>query len=81
MRGSACHALLFEGEWRLSRSPILVQVLLSSFVMTYSKQQLWERYQRFTLELPSLEMSLDISRMNFPDSFLKDIGSPMDKAV
>jgi glucose-6-phosphate isomerase len=80
MRDSACHALLFEEEGRLSRSPILVPVLLSSFVMSYSKQQLWERFQKYALELPSLNMSLDISRMNFPESFLKEIRGPMDKA-
>lgn len=37
--------------------------------MNLSKLQLWERFQQYYKEFPSLEMALDLSRMNFADDF------------
>src|SRR4051812_15537178 len=34
---------------------------------------LWKRYQQYLCSAPSLGLSLDISRMNFEDSFLHSI--------
>ncbi len=38
--------------------------------MTYSKQELWPRFQKYYAEFPQLGLSLDLSRMNFSDEFL-----------
>jgi glucose-6-phosphate isomerase len=38
--------------------------------MTQSKQQLWERFQKYYSEFPAIELALDISRMNFDDDFI-----------
>src|SRR5438128_4913471 len=38
--------------------------------MAYSKQQLWERFKQHYTEYPKLSLSLDVSRMNFPDDYL-----------
>lgn len=37
--------------------------------MTFSKEQLWARFQQYYSEYPSLGLAVDISRMNFSDSF------------
>jgi glucose-6-phosphate isomerase len=42
-------------------------------VTKYSKQELWQRFQKYHLSFPELGMALDISRMNFPDSFFADM--------
>jgi glucose-6-phosphate isomerase len=34
---------------------------------------LWQRYQKYLYQDEALEISLDISRMNFPDSFFSDM--------
>src|ERR1700720_845314 len=38
--------------------------------MNDTKQQLWQRFQKYYTEIQSLGMALDISRMNFTDDFL-----------
>ena len=37
--------------------------------MKLSKEQLWQRYQKFYSEYPSIGLALDLSRMNFGDDF------------
>lgn len=41
---------------------------------------LWERYARYLYWNPSLELSLDISRMAFPDGYLESLESRLQKA-
>ena len=36
--------------------------------------ELWKRYQRYLCRVPSLGLTLDISRMGFPDGYLDGIG-------
>ena len=38
--------------------------------MKLSKEQLWQRFQTFYSEHPSIGLALDVSRMNFGDDFL-----------
>jgi glucose-6-phosphate isomerase len=48
--------------------------------VTYSKQQLWQRFQKYYSEYPSLQLALDLSRMNFPDDFFDSMQKPLQKA-
>lgn len=48
--------------------------------MTSSKPELWQRYQKYYTEYPTLGLSLDISRMNFPDDFFDRMKTPIQKA-
>lgn len=45
-----------------------------------SKSALWARFQQHYTEFPSLGLALDLSRVNFPDSFLATMARPMQKA-
>ncbi len=45
-----------------------------------SSTQLWQRYQQYLCVCPDLNLTLDISRMTFPDSFFNDMASPMNLA-
>src|SRR6186713_3090373 len=47
---------------------------------TPSKLQLWKRFQQYYSEYPSLGLALDLSRMNFADSFLSSIEPRMQRA-
>lgn len=38
--------------------------------MNYSKQELWDRFQKYHTDFPALGLSVDLSRMNFADDFL-----------
>jgi glucose-6-phosphate isomerase len=48
--------------------------------MKYSKQQLWQRFQKYSFHFPSIGFALDLSRVNFPDDFFDTIKPRMDKA-
>src|SRR5581483_9498768 len=48
--------------------------------MTFSKAELWQRFQKYYTEFPTLGLALDISRMNFSDDFLASMDAPMQKA-
>ncbi len=48
--------------------------------MNLSKQQLWERFQKYYTEFPTVGLALDLSRMNFPDDFFESMGPRMQKA-
>jgi glucose-6-phosphate isomerase len=41
--------------------------------MAYSTEQLWQRFQKYYSEYPTLGIALDLSRMNFPDDFFPSI--------
>jgi glucose-6-phosphate isomerase len=45
-----------------------------------NSKTLWERYKRYFLECSSIGMTLDISRMNFPDDFLQRMEPAVQKA-
>src|SRR5258705_6590892 len=48
--------------------------------MNYTKQQLWQRFQKYYTEFPSLGLALDLSRMNFADDFFASMEAPIQKA-
>src|ERR1043166_728850 len=48
--------------------------------MTFSKKQLWERFQKYYREYPTLGLALDVSRMNFPEEFFSKMEGPMQRA-
>lgn len=45
-----------------------------------NKLDLWERFKKYLCICPDIGLTLDISRMNFPDSFLSEMEAPMQKA-
>lgn len=42
--------------------------------------ELWNRFDKYRCNAPSIELSLDVSRMGFDESFLARMAEPMDKA-
>lgn len=49
--------------------------------MNLNKQQLWERFQKFRTEFPSLGMALDISRVDFPEDYFERMAPQVARAV
>jgi glucose-6-phosphate isomerase len=47
---------------------------------TLSPAHLWQRYKKYLCTSPSLGLSLDISRMNFPDDYFQKMSPAMEKA-
>lgn len=45
-----------------------------------SKAQLWERFQTYYTEFPSIGLCMDLSRMNFPADFFQKMAAPIEKA-
>jgi len=52
----------------------------NSEFMNYSKQQWWERFQKYYTEFPVLGLAVDLSRMNIDDAFLEEMEPRMQKA-
>jgi len=48
--------------------------------MKRTSQQLWERFQKHYSEYPTIDLALDISRMNFPDDFFARMEPGIQKA-
>jgi glucose-6-phosphate isomerase len=48
--------------------------------MNFLKSQLWERFQKYYTEFPTLGLALDLSRMNFKDDFFATMEPRMQKA-
>ena len=48
--------------------------------MNFSKQELWERFQKYYTEFPTLGLSLDLSRMNFGEDFFPSMEPRIQKA-
>lgn len=56
-------------------------LILNTGLMQQTKQQLWDRFQKYYTEFPSLGLALDLSRMNFSDDYFQTMaGKPMQKA-
>src|SRR5438552_15630849 len=43
-------------------------------------RELWDRYREYLNVNPSIGLTVDISRMGFPDSFLSEMTDPMTRA-
>jgi glucose-6-phosphate isomerase len=48
--------------------------------MIFSKKQLWERFQKYYTEYPTLGMSLDLSRINLNDEFVASMQARLERA-
>ncbi len=48
--------------------------------MNYSKQEWWQRFQKYYTEFPSLGLAVDLSRMNVDDVFFATMEPRMQKA-
>lgn len=49
--------------------------------MTRSNEELWHRFRKYYREFPTLGLSIDVSRLNFPDDFLERMSAPIQKAL
>jgi glucose-6-phosphate isomerase len=47
---------------------------------SFSKEELWTRFQQYYTEFPSLRLAIDLSRVNFPDEFLVRMEPRMQEA-
>lgn len=48
--------------------------------MNYTKLQWWERFQKYYAEFPSIDLAIDLSRMNVDDAFFATMEPRMQKA-
>ena len=48
--------------------------------MNYSKQEWWQRFQKYYTEFPALGLAVDLSRMNVDDAFFMKMEPRMQKA-
>jgi glucose-6-phosphate isomerase len=48
--------------------------------MTFSKTELWNRFQKYYTEFPKLGLAIDLSRMNFADDYFTSMKTPIQKA-
>ena len=48
--------------------------------MNYSKQEWWDRFQKYYTEFPALGLAVDLSRMNVDDAFFAKMEPRMQKA-
>lgn len=48
--------------------------------MNYTKEQWWERFQKYYTEFPEIELAVDLSRMNVDDAFFALMEPKMQKA-
>jgi glucose-6-phosphate isomerase len=48
--------------------------------MNATKPELWQRFQKYYTEFPTLGLAVDLSRMNFPDTYFDSMKTPIQKA-
>lgn len=48
--------------------------------MNKTNEHLWQRFQQYYTEFPSIGLSLDLSRMNFPDDYFTKMAGPIQNA-
>ena len=48
--------------------------------MNYTKLQWWERFQKYYTQFPSIDLAIDLSRMNVDDAFFAKMEPRMQKA-
>src|SRR5688572_33012668 len=48
--------------------------------MQLSDHDLWQRFQRYYCTYSSIGLSVDLSRMDFPDDYFERMAAPMQKA-
>jgi hypothetical protein len=52
---------------------------LAHAFMTKSKQELWNRFQGYYVQFPTIQMAIDISRMDSADDYLVSMEPRMEK--
>src|SRR5262249_26437078 len=53
----------------------------SAWRSSMSSPSLWKRFQQYLCQVPSLGLTLDVSRMRFEDGFLDRMAAPMQRAL
>ena len=48
--------------------------------MNKTNEHLWQRFQQYYSEFPSIGLALDLSRMNFPDDYFSRMAAPIQNA-
>ena len=48
--------------------------------MNYTKQEWWDRFQKYYTEYPEIELAIDLSRMNVDEAFFQAMEPKMQKA-
>src|SRR6266496_4194352 len=48
--------------------------------MILTKEQLWQRFQKYYSEFPALGLALDLSRINFPDRYFEAMEPRIQRA-
>ena len=65
---------------RFSRSAISAATPVEFKMPQLDSNQLWERFKKYYTEFPSINLSLDISRMNFTEEFIEEMRPRLAKA-
>ncbi|MDQ6632216.1 MAG: glucose-6-phosphate isomerase [Verrucomicrobiota bacterium] len=47
--------------------------------MTFTKEELWQRFQKYYIEFPEIGFAIDLSRMNFSEDFFDSMKERMEK--
>jgi glucose-6-phosphate isomerase len=64
----------------LTRRGIYPTGFQNAHCMKYTKQEWWERFQKYNTEFPKLGLAVDLSRMNVDDAFFAAMEPRMQKA-
>ena len=65
---------------RFTRSAISAATPVEFNMPQLDSNQLWERFKKYYTEFPSINLSLDISRMNFTEEFIEEMRPRLAKA-
>lgn len=56
-------------EFRCFNYAVFAGLCLAKIFMNFTKEQLWQRFQKYYAEFSNLGLAIDLSRVNFPDDF------------
>jgi glucose-6-phosphate isomerase len=74
---------LFDSDIRGENKQGIISGLFAHFTLkdkTMNEKALWERYKKYLCECPSINMTLDVSRMNFADDYLASMEPAIQRA-
>lgn len=75
------NGLPLAGDYvRFTRSAISAATPVEFNMPQLDSNQLWERFKKYYTEFPSINLSLDISRMNFTEKFIEEMRPRLAKA-
>src|SRR5205823_1484029 len=64
----------------IEKSIRLGRVLVCSSAMRKSKEELWQRFQKYYTEFPTIGLALDLSRMDFAEDFFDTMAPRLQNA-